>query len=831
MTSTRASLFRNLLSLAGFGLCALSLPAGLFLLLADFFAPKTHPYAGIITYMIVPMVFALGLGLAFCGALWEAWRRRRGLGHISLPRLDLNEARDRRIVLTIAIVAVGLSVLGAVGSYRAYEFTDSVTFCGEVCHKVMAPEYTAYQESPHARVTCAECHVGPGAGWFVKSKLSGMYQVYAVLRNKYPRPIPTPIENLRPAQETCEQCHWPQKFFGAQLSTRVHFEADEGNTRVETVMLVKTGGGDPIHGPSQGIHWHMNISNKVAYVELDPRRQIIPWVRVEHADGRATEYLSRETPISAEALAAAPRRRMDCMDCHNRPTHHFLSPDRAMNQALLRGRIDATLPFIKRQGVEVLAQNYASFDEADRRIRESLTAFYAERYPAVAKSRQPAIEAAIKEIQRIYRTNNFPEMGVTWRAYPDNIGHKEFPGCFRCHEGKHISAEGQVLSRDCAICHTFLVKAKDGQTMIPAKAEPAFAHPWKLGGRHAEIRCNQCHSGGIPLVASCAGCHAREPKVHAALGCASCHLKEQLVKPLAQCTACHLQRVGLHAGTLHRTLACTNCHHPHEWKVTTRDTCERCHTDRREHNAGADCWACHRFEQPGLVAAAAAAGAAPTGSPRKLTPEGGGDLLLQGAAGSIGPVTFQHKSHVPRGLGCTECHTRLFPLARSKGHYTMASMAAGQNCGACHNGTKAFAAMDSTRCMTCHRPPGAPPPASSPPPPRKAETVGPEARKAGAKKIEAKAPAKAPAQVGGGDIAYSGAAGSPAPVVFSHARHAARNPNCADCHPKAFSMPKGTAKFTMASMGAGQNCGTCHDGKTAFAAMDAARCTTCHKAP
>lgn len=750
MTPTGPSLFRNPLSLAGFGLCALSLPAGLFLLLADLFAPKTHPYAGILTYMVVPLVFFLGLGLALCGALWEAWRRRRGLGHIALPRLDLNEPRGRRIVLLVGVAGVGLSVLGAVGSYRAYEFTDSVTFCGEVCHKVMSPEYTAYRNSPHARVTCAECHVGPGAGWFVKSKLSGMYQVYAVLRNKYPRPIPTPIQNLRPAQETCEQCHWPQKFFGAQLSTRVHFEADEGNTRVETVMLVKTGGGDPAHGPSQGIHWHMNISNRVTYVDLDPRRQIIPWVRVDHGDGRATEYLSRESPISPQALAAAPKRRMDCMDCHNRPTHMYLSPDRAMNQALLRGRIDPALPFIKRQGVEVLAQSYASHDEAEGRIRESLLAFYAERYPAAAKGQKAAIEAAITEIQRLYRTNTFPEMGVSWRAYPDNIGHKEYPGCFRCHEGKHASADGRVLSRDCALCHTFLVKGKDGQTMVPAKSGPAFAHPWKLGGRHAEIRCNQCHSGGIPLVSSCAGCHARESKVHVALGCASCHLKEQVVRPLEPCSACHVQRVGLHAGGRHRTLACTNCHRPHEWKVTTRKTCEGCHADKREHNAGGDCWACHRFEQPGAVAAAAPA--AP-GRPRTLGPEGGGDIPYQGAPGSPGPVTFQHATHVPRGLGCTECHTRLFSIPRGKARLTMAAMAGGQICGACHNGTKAFAAMDSTKCMTCHQPPGAPAPADAGPPPR---------------------------------------------------------------HPQTFSLPKGTAKFSMASMAGGHNCGTCHDGKKAF---------------
>lgn len=798
MTPTTPSLFRNPISLAGFGLCALSLPPVLFLLLADFFATKTRPYVGILTYLVLPLILSLGLGLALVGALWEGWRRRRGLGRGALPRIDLNEARGRRTVLIIGVVGVGLSVIGAVGSYRAYEFTDSVAFCGEVCHRVMEPEYVAYQNSAHARVTCAGCHVGPGAEWYVKSKLSGAYQVYAVLLNKYPRPIPTPIENLRPAQETCEQCHWPEKFFGGQLVTRIHFAADEGNTRAETVMLVKTGGGSPFHGPSQGIHWHMNINNKVTYVELDPRRQIIPWVRVEHPDGRVIEYVSKENPITPEVLAAAPRRRMDCMDCHNRPSHVFLSPDRAMNLVLLRGRVDPELPFIKRRGVEALAQNYASREEGEQRIRESLTAFYAERYPEVARTRKEAVEAAIAEIQRMYRENNFPRMGVTWRAYPDNIGHKEFPGCFRCHDGKHVSADGRVLSRECAACHDFLVKGKDGRTMVPAKTEPAFAHPWKLGGRHAEIGCHQCHSGGIPLESSCAGCHGLVPTVHATFACASCHLQEQVVNPLAQCTGCHVQRVRLHAGAGHVTLSCTNCHRPHAWKVVGRSLCEGCHSDKRDHNAGYDCWGCHRFGQPGLVAAAAAV---PPGRPKKVTPEGGGDLVYEGAPGSPGPVTFRHATHAPRGLGCTECHTRLFPLARGKGRLTMASMVAGQNCGVCHNGTKAFAAMDATRCMTCHPAAGAPAAARLAPAP----PAGPE------------------------DFAFATGPGSLGAVTFSHAKHLAKTPNCADCHPQPFGMQKGNAKLTMADMAAGRTCGTCHNGQKAFEALDASKCLTCHK--
>ncbi len=246
-------------------------------------------------------------------------------------------------------------VVSAAGSYKAYEFTESTSFCGQLCHTVMIPEYTAYQLSPHARVACAECHVGAGATWFVKSKLSGSRQVFATIFNTYPRPIPSPVRNLRPAQETCEQCHWPKKFYGGQLKVFSHYASDEKNTLRQVRMLIKTGGGDPATGAPEGIHWHMNIGNKIDYVAADDKRQVIPYIHVEDLQGRVTEYYAKDSTLNKDQIAKAPRHHMDCVDCHNRPTHIYVPPDQSVDQALLARRIDASLPFIKQEAVTVLA--------------------------------------------------------------------------------------------------------------------------------------------------------------------------------------------------------------------------------------------------------------------------------------------------------------------------------------------------------------------------------------------------------------------------------------------------------------------------------------------
>jgi hypothetical protein len=594
MPITIRRLLRNYASLIGALIAGISLVTDVFLLLVDLLARRQNPYVGIVTYLVLPGVTLLGLGLVFTGAAVRFLRLRRGLRILELPRLDLNIPRHRTALGAAFLSVIGLLGLSAVGGYQSYQFSDSVEFCGQACHTVMQPEFTAYQNSPHARVPCADCHIGPGAEWFVRSKLSGASQVYAVLFNKFPRPIPTPIHDLRPAQETCEQCHWPAKFWGEQLATRVHFASDEGNRRREINLLVKTGGGS-VRGLTQGIHWHMNIANKIWYIAADQRRQVIPWVRMESPNGRVTEFVSTEHPPTHEQLARGELRRMDCMDCHNRPSHKFLPPGRALDVSLLAGRIPTDLPLIKRAAVEAMVRPYATTAEAERRIEQYIRGFYAKQYPLVVKAQDRQLRAAIAEITQVYRQNYFPEMRVSWQAYPDDIGHKEFPGCFRCHDGKHVSTDGQVIRRDCGICHDFLEKR--GGALVRVAATPAFAHPWRLGGRHAEVLCGACHTGGPLKGVTCRGCHniPASGAPMAAMPCGQCHLKEQQLRPLVDCKTCHATLTGLHQAATHAAAGCATCHVPHRWLPEPRQQCLDCHGDKAEHNPGPPCAKCHSF--------------------------------------------------------------------------------------------------------------------------------------------------------------------------------------------------------------------------------------------
>lgn len=482
-------LFRNAISLIGAALAVVSLANIIFLFLVDAFSAHPSPYVGIFAYMVMPGFLILGLLLFGLGALLER-RRRRVAAEAAYPRIDLNNPAQRGALAFFLSAVVIFVMLSSVGSYRAYQFTDSVQFCGQLCHSVMHPEFQAYSLSPHARVRCVDCHVGAGASWYVRSKLSGARQVFATAFNTYPRPIPTPVANLRPAQETCEECHWPRKFIGDQLKVITHYGNDEKNTPRQIRLLIKTGGGDPTTGIATGIHWHMNIGNEVTYSVTDPKHQKIDWVQVRNLQTNATVvYKANDTDKTDAQLAAAPKRRMDCIECHNRPTHIYVPPDRSVDQSLLAGRLDPNTPFIKQQAVTALTADYKTTPEAMQGIQRSLRDFYA-KYPQVPAS---LVNKAVSEVQRIYTNSIFPEMRVDWRTHPDNIGHYYFNGCFRCHDGQHVSASGKVLTNDCNVCHTVLNQESGAaQTRITGVK---FDHP---GGELPEgVKCMDCHTGGV----------------------------------------------------------------------------------------------------------------------------------------------------------------------------------------------------------------------------------------------------------------------------------------------------------------------------------------------
>ena len=483
-------LIRNWTSLVGAILAAFSFLAVLCLLAVDFLAGFANPYMGVLTYLVTPGFLILGLVLIVFGAVLERRRRRRlAPGEIpQFPRIDLNVPRQRRVFIGVVAGAFVFLLLTAIGSYRTYQFTESVTFCGRLCHTVMKPEHTAYLNSPHARVTCTECHIGGGATWYVRFKLSGIYQVYATLMNKYERPIPTPVKNLRPAQETCEECHWPSKFYGGVERVRTHYLSDQKNSPWTMRMLIKVGGGDPAHGPVGGIHWHMSVANKVEYITKDEARQVIPWVRITSQGKQTTVYEAADNKLTAEEIAKGPIRRLDCIDCHNRPTHIFRSPNEAVDTAMLLGRIDPAIPFIKKNATTALMGKYASEPEALAKIAERLKA------DCVSYKDQAKIQAAIAEVQRIYQENFFPAMTTTWRSHPDNIGHLNWPGCTRCHDGNHTSAGGKTISHDCNSCHIILAQGPGTKLETLSALGLRFQHPGEEVPE--EVMCTNCHTGG-----------------------------------------------------------------------------------------------------------------------------------------------------------------------------------------------------------------------------------------------------------------------------------------------------------------------------------------------
>ena len=516
----KPSLFRNYISFAGAAIAIAGLASVALLFLIEITSTTENPYVGILTYIIFPSILIFGLFVVLLGMVWERRRRRRVAPAevTAYPKLDLNDPHARRAFLIFIVVTFLFISASAFGSYRAFEYTESVAFCGETCHTVMKPEFMAYQAGAHARVRCVDCHVGSGAGWYARSKLSGAYQLYSVSFNKYSRPITTPVHNLRPAPETCEQCHWPEKFFGAQMKVFNRYGYDEHNTLRQRRMLINVGGGSTsTAGEEAGIHWHMNIANEVTYISTDDHRQVIPWVQIKDRQGNVTQYYDRSRPLSPQQIAAGAKRKMDCVDCHNRPAHAYLPPDVAVDQSFAARKLDPSLPYLKRKAVEVLTGSYQTTPQALNSIDTTLNEFYRTNYKDVYAQKQPAIKDAVTELQRVFQNYFFPEMKTDWQTHPNNVGHLYFSGCFRCHDGEHVSDTGKVITNNCNVCHTMLYDSA-GPPEQNTKTG-SFIHPVDLGGL-ADRKCDTCHKPDQPFkhpvnlgdisMFQCAECHPKK---------------------------------------------------------------------------------------------------------------------------------------------------------------------------------------------------------------------------------------------------------------------------------------------------------------------------------
>ena len=492
---TPIMLYRNWTSYIGTGIAAVGV-----LVFAVLTAYHTigggslrQPYGDLVIFFLPPMAVILGIVVVLIGMWfeWVRWRKNKPLSFARYPQMNLNLAAERKALLAVAIGAAFISIPAIYGGQQAYLYTDAVSFCGAQCHS-MTPEYVTYQQSPHAHLECAQCHVAPGNLGYVEAKMQGMKELSETIQNNYPRPIPLPVSALRPVRGNCERCHWPARFIGNLEVHRDYFLADEQNTHWVIDMVVPVGGGGREIVPGRmGIHWH--VASKVEYVASDPELQTIPWVRaVDPKTGRAKVYTTQ-----ADKSPHGEIRTMDCVDCHNRPSHILQAPDRSVDLALTNGDIDASLPFIKQQGVAVLAATYSDQDQAKRAIENTILSYYQKSYPQVAAQKQQAIRNAISYLQNTYDRYFFPSMKVRWDTYATNDTHFYSTGCFRCHDGQHKSIDGSVISNNCNQCHVILRQGKAGS--LQANAQPpwlAFQHPIDIGDVWTSQPCNSCHTGG-----------------------------------------------------------------------------------------------------------------------------------------------------------------------------------------------------------------------------------------------------------------------------------------------------------------------------------------------
>ena len=446
-------LIRSPLSVAGMVLTTVSAVVFLVVFLADLFGMHTNPYLGIVFFLILPGIFLFGLLLIPLGAWIE--RRRRAAGkkpsEVRWPHIDLNNADHRRAVVAVFALTLVNIIIVSLASYRGVVYMDSVQFCSQACHSVMKPQGTAHQDGPHARVACVACHIGSGATWFARSKVSGTRQLLAVSFHTYSRPIPSPVRNMRPARDTCEQCHWPATFHGDKVRRIVEYGDDETNTTSVTTLQMHVGGTERAEAAS-GIHWHADAANEIDYISTDDKRQVIPYVRVKDRTGAVREYTAEG--VTADQLAKGERRRMDCMDCHNRPSHQLAAtPERAVNAAMARAEIPSSLPFVRREAVTLLKASYPTEDAATEAIAKGVRDFYRGSYQEIYMTLRQDVEKAVAGAQQIYRRNVFPEMNVQFGTYPNNVGHMDFPGCFRCHDDNHTAKDGKKIAQDCETCH------------------------------------------------------------------------------------------------------------------------------------------------------------------------------------------------------------------------------------------------------------------------------------------------------------------------------------------------------------------------------------------
>ena len=439
--------------LAAFGAALTTVSAVLFVLfwVVESAGWLENPYVGLLTFVLFPALFVLGLLLIPAG-LWLARRRvRQGRPEFSWPSVDLKDPRVRGTVLLFLIATVVNTLLVTVASVQAVHYMDSPSFCGQVCHTPMEPHFVQWQRGPaHTKVACASCHIGTGAEGFVMAKARGTAQLMHVITGKYPRPVPTPVAHRPAAEQTCGKCHEATRWIGERRRLFTDIGDDQANTPTQTLLTLKVGGtkGD---GTASGFHWHASPGVEIEYVSTDETRSTIPWVRVRNARGEVKEFV---VDGFDPATAGGERRRMDCVDCHSKVAHPFAaSAERAVDRAFVDGRLDARLPYLRREAVRLLKAEYATHEQASTAIARGLETFYAGEGASTGPVDRQAVAAAARVLTELHGANVFPAMRVTFGTYISNGGHTDADGCFRCHDDEHKAKDGSVIAQDCETCH------------------------------------------------------------------------------------------------------------------------------------------------------------------------------------------------------------------------------------------------------------------------------------------------------------------------------------------------------------------------------------------
>jgi nitrate/TMAO reductase-like tetraheme cytochrome c subunit len=411
---------------------------------------SSNPYIGLILFLFLPAFFILGLILIPIGI---AIQRRKLLAQGALPSIypevNFNDPMFRHALNFVVLATFVNFVIVGIASYRGVAYMDTPSFCGTSCHVPMQPQWVAYQHSPHSHVDCVECHVGSGAANYVHAKMAGMKQLVGVTFNSFPRPIIAPLSELRPASATCEECHAPNRYIGDRLLVKTAFGDDEKNSMTKTMLVLHVGGVDSLSRVS-GIHGHH--LNRIEFTATDDENQTIIAVDAPGPNGTTTQYVSSDWKGPVKGV----RRTMDCMDCHNQAAHSYQTAEDAVDKSMANGTPNPDLPFVHKQGMLLIQAKYASQMEAGAKIKTGLEDFYRSQYPAIWSSQHDQIEQAAQTLTTVYKQNVFPEMKVTWGTYPNNLGHNDFPGCFRCHDGNHTSKDGKTITNDCAACHNLL---------------------------------------------------------------------------------------------------------------------------------------------------------------------------------------------------------------------------------------------------------------------------------------------------------------------------------------------------------------------------------------